>query len=215
MSRKSALGQLVNGVAKGLDEDSIEKENILSALKQTPVNYLGLLTESTALLKDIILIETPADPNTIQNLSKKDIIFAMYRANFFEKIQMPVLTDDQLTHLLSRTHELWGEHPTEPLGRWTEWCLWVHLNRRQNSVPITEVVAGTKTAEDMKQAWIERHQSREEWRRLQKVDHYDRYETPEDVPQSLRHLLMSPFIDEPEITEIEMQLYDSVVDNEP
>lgn len=213
MSSESELDRLVTAIAEGLNRDSGDKDIVLSALKRTPVNYLELLTGNTAFLKDFILIETPTDPNAIQDLSKKELIFTTCRANFFEKIRMPVLTDDQLTPLLLRTYELWGEHPTEPRGRWTEWCLWTHLNRRQNGVPVTEVIAGTKTAEDMKQAWIERHQLREEQRRLQKVDHYDQYETSEDVPRSLRHILMSPFLKEPNVTKVEIQLDDSVVED--
>lgn len=72
-------------------------------------------------------------------------------------------------------------------------------------MPITEVVAGDKTAEDLKQSWIDRHQAREERRRLQKIDNYDRYETTEEVPKSVRQVVMSPFIDETEMVEVEIE----------
>ncbi|WP_306061330.1 hypothetical protein [Natronococcus wangiae] len=161
-------------------------------------------------------MEVPDDPEKIQSLDKDEVIFATYRTNFFERIRMPALDDDQLEHLLARTHQLWGEHPTEPIGRWVDWCLWTHLNRRRNGIPITEVIAGDKSAEDMKEAWIKRHQVREDRRRLQKVNNYDRYDTPEDVPKSMRRLIMSPFIEDPEMANIEIDVRESTLtDDDP
>lgn len=191
-------------VMDGLEKNGADRSAILSALKQTPVNYLSLVKEEAAFVKELVLTETPSEPDDIHDLSEEEIIFATQRANFFEKIRMPALDDDQLEHLLIRTHQLWGEHPTEPMGRWVDWCLWTHLNRRRNSVPITEVIAGDKTANDLKEAWVKRHQARENRRRLQKVNNYDRYNTPDEVPQSLRRLIMSPFIENPEMADIEI-----------
>lgn len=194
MADENDIQRLISAIVEGLYEDGVKKENILTAIKQ--IEYLGLLSEGTTFLRELIITETPSEPDAIRELSKEEVIFATYRANFFEKIKIPVFTDDQLKHLILQSDELWGEHPTEPLGRWTKWCLWTHLNRRQNRIPITEVIEGTKNAEDLKQAWINRHQSREERRRLQKVDHYDQYDIPQDVPRSIREILMGPFMEE-------------------
>lgn len=198
-------GRLREAIAKGLDRDGSDVSNVLAALKNTPLDYLALVQEAGAFLKDLTFTETPSDPEKISELSPEEVVFATYRANFFEKIRMPVLSDEQLEQLLMRAHELWGQYPSEPLGRWVDWCLWTHLHRRRNSVPITEVIAGEKTAEDLKQSWIDRHQAREERRNLQKVDDYDRYETPDDVPKSVRQVIMSPFIEETEMKEVEIE----------
>lgn len=205
MSDKDDTSGLREAIAKGLDRDTSEVSNALSALKDTPLNYLELVQEGAAFLKELALSETPSDPEEISELSRDEIVFATYRANFFEKLRMPALDDEQLEYLLMRAHELWGESPSEPRGRWVDWCLWTHLHRRQNGVPISEVVAGDKTAEDLKQSWIDRHQAREERRRLQKVDNYDRYETPEEVPKSMHQIIMSPFIEEEEMVEVEIK----------
>lgn len=212
MSDKNNRGRIRKAVAEGLSRDKADFSNVLNSLKSIPLNSLELLQETTAFLKELTLTETPTDPEKIKQLTRDEVIFATYRANFFEKIRMPALDDDQLEHLLNRAHELWGEHPNEPLGRWVDWCLWTHLHRRRNSVPITEVVAGDKTAEDLKQSWIDRHQAREERRRLQKVDNYDRYETPDDVPKSIRELIMSPFIEKEEMVEVEIESESSTPD---
>jgi hypothetical protein len=205
MSDKDDTTAIREALAQGLDRDTSEVSNVLSALKNTPVNYLELVQEGAAFLKELALTETPSDAEEISELSRDKIVFATYRANFFEKIRMPALDDEQLEHLLMRVRELWGESPTEPRGRWVDWCLWTHLHRRQNGVPISEVVAGDKTAEDLKQSWVDRHQAREERRRLQKIDHDDRYETPEEVPKSVRQIIMSPFIQEEEMVEVEIE----------
>lgn len=205
MSEKDDTTRIREAIAEGLDRDTSDVSNVLSALKDTPLNYLELAQEGAAFLKELTLTETPSDPEEISKLSREEIIFATYRANFFEKIRMPALDDEQLEHLLMRAHELWGESPSEPLGRWVDWCLWTHLHRRQNGVPISEVIAGDKTAEDLKQSWVDRHQAREERRRLQKIDNYDRYETPEEVPKSVRQIIMSPFIEEEEMVEVEIE----------
>lgn len=205
MSEKDDAHRLREAIAEGMDQGSSDISNVLSALKNTPLNYLQLVQEATAFLKDLTLTETPSDPEEIKKLGKEEVVFATYRANFFEKIRVPALDDDQLENLLMRSHELWGEYPSEPLGRWVDWCLWTHLHRRREGVPITEVVAGNKTAEDLKQSWVDRHQAREERRRLQKIDNYDRYDGPEDVPKSIRQILMSPFIEEDEFVEVEVE----------
>lgn len=205
MSEKDDKNQIREAIAKGLDRDTSDVSNALSSIKNTPLNYLKLVQEATTFLRELALTETPTDPEEISELSREELIFVTYRANFFEKIRLPALDDEQLEHLLMRAHELWGEYPSEPLGRWVDWCLWTHLHRRRNSVPITEVVAGDKTAEDLKQSWIDRHQAREERRNLHKVDNYDRYETPEEVPKSLRQILMSPFIDEEEMVKVKIE----------
>lgn len=201
MSEKDDTSLVREAIFEGLDRDASDISTVLSAFKQTPINYMELLREETAFLRELITTETPSDLGEIKDLSKEEVIFATYRANFFEKLRIPALDDAQLEHLLMRTRELWGESPTEPQGRWVDWCLWTHLQRRRNGVPITEVVAGDKTAEDLKQSWIDRHKEREEKRRLNKVDQYDRYETPEDVPKSIQRVLMSPFIQEEVIQE--------------
>jgi hypothetical protein len=171
-----------------------------------------LVREAGTFLKELTFTETPSNPEEISELSQEEVVFATYRANFFEKIRMPALDDNQLEHLLMRTHDLWGEYPNEPLGRWVDWCLWTHLHRRQNSVPITEVIAGDKTAEDLKQSWIDRHQAREERRCLQKIDNYERYDTPDDVPRSIRGIIMSPFIEDDEMVEVEIESDSSTQD---
>lgn len=214
MSDPDDSDRVREAIAEGLDKESADVQDVLSAIKQTPLNYFDLVKQSAAFLKDLALTETPSDPEVIHELSKDEVIFSTYRANFFEKIRMPALTDDQLEHFLMRAYELWGEHPTEPMGRWVDWCLWAHLDRRRNGVPFTEVIAGDKTTEDMKQAWIQRHLVREERRRLQKVDNYDRYETPEDVPKSIHELIMSPFIEEPEMAEIAIDTGESAEEQE-
>lgn len=204
MSDKSDVDRIREAIVEGLDRSAPDVSNVLSALKETPLGYLELVQEAAVFLKGLTLTETPSDPEEISDLSREEVVFATYRANFFEKIRMPALDDDQLEHLLMRTHELWGEYPSEPIGRWVDWCLWTHIQRRQNGVPITEVIAGNKTAEDLKQAWVDRHQAREERRRLHKIDNYDRYEAPGDVPNSIRQIIMSPFIEEDEMEEVEI-----------
>ncbi len=196
-------GRLREAIVDGLGHNKADIDNALSALKHTPVNYLELVQEGTTFLKQLLTTETPSDPEEIATLSKKSVIFATYRANFFEKVRLPALDDEQLEHLLMRTHELWGEYPSEPIGRWVDWCLWTHLHRRHNGVPITEVVAGDKTADDLKQSWIDRHRDREERRRLEKIDKFDRYDAPNQVPMSIRHLVMSPFIEDEEVANVE------------
>lgn len=198
--------KLIQAIAEGLDRDEADIGNAFSTLKNAPFNQYELLAESITFLKQLTTTETPSDPEAISKLDKEALIFSAFRANFFEKIRMPALTDEQLECLLMRTHELWGEHPTEPLGRWVDWCFWLHLHRRRNGVPITEVVAGDKTASDLKQAWVERHQAREERRHLEKVDNYDQYNTPEDVPTTLHDLIMSPFIEDPDIAEVDIDV---------
>lgn len=209
MSDNNDLNRLREAIAGGLDQDTTDISNVFSALKQTPMNYLGLVEEGVTFLKQLSTTETPSDPSEIETLSKEAVVFATYRANFFEKIRMPAVDDEQLEHLLMRTQDLWGEYPSEPIGRWVDWCLWTHLHRRQNSVPITEVVVGDKTAEDLKQSWIDRHQDREERRQLQKVDNYDRYDAPSEVPTSIRELVMSPFIEEEEMADVNISSEES------
>lgn len=204
MNDKSDVDRIREAIAEGLDRNAPDVSNVLSALKETPLGYLELVQEAAVFLKELTLTETPNDPEEISKLSREEVVFSTYRANFFEKIRMPALDDGQLEHLLMRAHELWGEYPSEPIGRWVDWCLWTHIQRRQKGVPITEVIAGNKTAEDLKQAWVDRHQAREERRRLHKIDNYDRYEAPGDVPRSVRQIIMSPFIEEEEMEEVEI-----------
>lgn len=202
-------------IVEGFDANEADLGAVLDALKQNSVDHLILLREAVTFLKQLAVTETPADPEAIKELEKKEIVFVTYRVNFFERLRLPVVTDDQLEHLLMRAHELWGEHPTEPVGRWVDWCLWTHLHRRRNGIPISEVIAGNRTAKDLKDTWIERYQAREDRRRLQKVDNYDRYDVPEDVPPSIRHMVMSPFIEEPEIADVEVDINAPASETEP
>ena len=204
MSDKSDRDGVREAIANGLDQDSADMETVLEAIAQTPLNYLELVQESASYIKQLVTTETPENPEEIKQLSREEIIFATQRANFFEKLRMPALNDDQLEYLHMRSSEIWGEYPNEPIGRWVDWCLWTQLERRRNGVPITEVIAGDKTAEDLKEAWIERHQAREERRRLQKVDDYDRYDTVNDVPTSIQQIVMSPFVEDEELVEVEL-----------
>ena len=212
MSDKDDADQLREAIAKGIGKDEPDISNALLALKQSPINYFGLIQESITFLKQLATTETPSDPEIIKQFDKKEIRFATYRANFFEKIRMPVFDDEQLEYLLIRTHELWGEYPSEPVGRWVDWCLWTHLQRRRTGVPITEVIAGNKTADDLKQSWIDRHQAREDRRRLQKIDNYERYDKPGDVPASVQQLVMSPFIEKEEWADVEVVADESTQD---
>ena len=213
MSDDVDSSSFLTSIVRGLDTKEAEIDDILAVIKRTPISYLDLVTETVGFLKTLALSETPSDPDEIHDLNKEEVIAATYRVNFFAKIRIPALDDEQLEHLLMRAHEIWGEHPTEPMGRWVDWCLWTHLNRRRNGVPITEVIAGNKTATDLKEAWVKRHQAREDRRRLQKVDNFDRYETPEDVPKSIQQIVMSPFISESEMEEIDIELRDVTEEN--
>lgn len=194
--------QIRKEIIEGLEADEADLKSVLDALKKRSVNYLTLLRQAVTFLKQLTLAETPDDPSEIEELSKQEIIFITWRVNLFERLRLPAVGDKQLEHLLDRTHELWGEHPTEPIGRWVEWCLWTHLHRRRKSIPISQVIAGEPTAEELKRKWVERHQDREERRRQHKIDNYDRYETPKDVPPSIKHMVMSPFIEKSEVDEI-------------
>lgn len=104
MSDKDDTSGIREAIAQGLDRDTSEVSNVLSALKDTPLNYLELVQEGAAFLKELALTETPNDPEEISELSRDEIVFATYRANFFEKIRMPALDDEQLEHLLMRAH---------------------------------------------------------------------------------------------------------------
>ena len=210
MSEDKTVDQIREAIAGGLNQDSSSVNNLLSALSKTSLNHMSLLQESIGFFKTLALTETPDEPEEIKELSKEEIIFVTYRSNLFERLRMPVLDSEQLEYLLIRTHELWGEYPTEPKGRWVDWCVWTHLQRRENGVPITEVVAGDKKAKDLKESWIDRHQAREERRKLQKIDNYDRYEGMNDVPDSIHHVIMSPFIEDEDIAEVEIQPDESV-----
>jgi hypothetical protein len=195
--------QIRKEIIEGLDADEANLKSVLDALKKRSVNYLTLLRQAVTFLKQLTVTETPDEPSEIEKLSKEEIIFITWRVNLFERLRLPAVDDEQLEHLLERTHELWGEHPTEPIGRWVEWCLWTHLHRRRNSIPISQVIAGEPRAKELKRKWVERHREREERRRQHKIDNYDRYETPEDVPPSIQHMVMSPFIKESEMDEVE------------
>jgi hypothetical protein len=205
MSDQSTFDQLREAVASGLDRDTADLSTALGAFKDTPIQTFDLAQEAVAFLKELVTTETPSEPAEIKSLSKEEVVFATYRANFFEKIRIPALDDAQLEALYERTQTLWGEYPSEPTGRWVDWCLWTHLNRRRNGVAITEVIAGDKTAEDLKAAWIERHQAREERRQLKKIDDYDRYDSVGDVPPSIQQLVMSPFIEDEAMVDVAVE----------
>lgn len=201
-------------IIEGLETEEADLSAVLNALKQSSVDYLALLREAVTFLKQITVTETPEDPEAIKELTKEEIVFVTYRINFFERLRLPVVDDKQLEQLLMRTHELWGEHPTETKARWVDWCLWTHLHRRRNSIPISQVIAGDRTAKELKNMWIERHKAREDRRSLQKVDNYQKYDTPEEVPPSIRHLILSPFIEEPEMAEVDIEIDQSNVEAE-
>lgn len=203
MSENLTKRNVLEALIDGLQAESADRNTVLSALKP-PVNCLSLASETVTFLRELVLTETPEDPEELMALSKAEVRTATYRVNFFERLRVPAHDDEQLEHLYARAQELWGEHPTEPMGRWVEWCLWVHLHRRRNDGSLSDVVFGDGSVEDIKQVWAERHEAREQRRHLRKVDNYAQYDTPQDVPDSIRHHLMSPFIEDDEMVDIEV-----------
>lgn len=186
-----SIREVLNAVSEGL---SGEQATFGSSVKEAlSGNSLSAAREISGFLKRLVSEETPEDPDEIKQLSKDEIVMTIYRINLFEKLRHPVVDDEQLELLYQRTVEFWGEAPTEPVGRWAEWTLWVTRHRRQNGIDVTEVIEGNQTVEDIKEQWRERHQEREKRRKLHKMQNYDQYELPEDVPSSLRHVLLSPF----------------------
>lgn len=212
MTDDDGLSEVRKAIAEGLEQDAPKRTAVLSALGRMPIDQFGLLREGVAFLKKLVRTETPDDPGQIGELSKEEMIHVTYRVNFFEKLRHPAVDDAQLECLLNHAHELWGEHPTEPVGRWVDWSLWMHLNRRRNGIPIAAVLAGNKTTEELKEEWMNRHLERVERRNLQKVENYERYGAPEDVPPSLRQLVLSPLIEEPEVAAIEIETDDLPVE---
>ena len=201
----------IEGITEGLDREEGALIDVIKALLSR--SKFKVAVEGTAFLKRLVTTETPSDPEEIMAMSEDELFFTMCRINLFEKLRLPVVDDDQLDHLYRRTVELWGEAPTEPKGRLIEWNLWVTRHRRQNGIRITEVIEGDRSFEDIKQQWIDRHQAREERRKLREIENYEQYEIPEDVPSSYRHLLFSPFLqDEDEFPDVdlEQQIIDKV-----
>lgn len=187
---------IIIAIAKGLvdsAEESLPDPEILIEALETN-SYIQLTRDTAQFLGVLFRKEIPEEPEEISNLEKDELIFFTMRVNFFERLRHPVATDDQLNAMHARVQELWGEHPTEPLGRWVEWSIWTNIHRRSQGIPIGELVAGSRTATDVFESWIERHDDREEQRKLRKVTNYDRYDTPEEVPPGIRRLVMSPFL---------------------
>lgn len=194
---------IIDAIVDGVKKDDASFSDVVE--KSIQNSKLGALSETAALLKKLATEETPSDPDEIHKMSKDEIVITIYRMNLFEKLRHPVLDDRQLEELYQRTVDLWGEAPTEPKGRWAEWNLWVTLHRRRNGIAITEVIEGSKKVEDLKSHWIERHQAREERRKFHKMQNYDRYDLPEDVPPGIRQLVFNPFIeDEEELPDVEL-----------
>lgn len=191
-SETSPTKKLLNAFAEGLQKKNGDIGNVVSSILAG--SQVGAVKETAAFIKRLVTEETPKTREEIMEMSKEEIILTVYRINFFEKIRHPALNDEQIEHLYRRTAELWGEAPTEPIGRWAEWNLWVTRHRRRNGISITEVIEGTKSVEDIQEAWVERHQAREERRKLHKMVNYERYDVPEDVPPTLQSLVFSPFI---------------------
>jgi hypothetical protein len=188
--------ELFSEIADALEDDDADLTSIISAALSG--SRVKTARETFVFLKRLVTEETPSDEEEIMGMSKDEVVMTIYRMNFFEKIRHPVLDDQQIEHLYRRIVELWGEAPTEPVGRWAEWNIWVTRHRRRNGISITEVIEGEKTVEDIQQLWVERHQAREKRRKLHKMVNYDRYEVPEDVPPGLRHILFSPFVKDEE-----------------
>lgn len=196
---------IINAFVTGLDKDSTNLSTIVRSLAKG--SKLKVASETIGFLKRLATEETPNDPEKINQMSKDQVIITIYRINLFEKLRHPVLNDEQIEHLYQRTIDLWGRAPTEPKGRWAEWNLWATLHRRRNGIAITEVIKGDKKFDDIKDQWIERHKAREERRNFHKMQNYDRYDFPEDVPPGLRQIIFSPFIEDeddlPDIDQLE------------
>lgn len=200
--------ELFNEIADSLKDDDANLTSIISA--GLSGSRIGVARETFVFLKRLVTEETPDEKEQIMNMSKDEVIMTVFRMNFFEKLRHPVLDDQQIEHLYQRTVELWGEAPTEPIGRWAEWNTWVTRHRRRNGISITEVIEGEKTVDDIQKLWVERHQAREKRRKLHKMVNYERYEVPEDVPSGLRHILFSPFAkDEETVPDAEITDLDS------
>ncbi|MFC6939139.1 hypothetical protein ACFQE8_04065 [Salinirubellus sp. GCM10025818] len=205
------MRELLAAIADGLEKENGNLGSVVIAILSG--GRIAAAKETVAFLKRLVTEETPDSGDEIMEMSKDEMIITVYRINFFEKLRHPAVNDKQIEHLYRRVVELWGEAPTEPIGRWAEWNLWVSRHRRRNGISITGVIEGEKTVDDIQQAWVERHQAREERRKLDKMVNYERYEVPEDVPPTLRHLLFSPSIkDEDSLPETDLP---DVVTSEP
>jgi len=194
-SDESSEGVL-DAFVTGLNKDKADLTSVVGSL--TKGSKLRVASETIGLLKRLATEETPSDPEKINEMSKDEVIITIYRINLFEKLRHPALDDKQIEQIYQRTVDLWGRAPSEPIGRWAEWNLWVTLHRRRNSIAITEVVMGDKKVEDIKKKWVERHQAREDRRNYHKMQNYERYDFPEDVPPGLRQIIFSPFIEDEE-----------------
>lgn len=193
-------------LAEGLLDSTsgaVDPRTFLKAIREN--DYVQLSKDTGRAIHRFITEETPSEPDDIQELDKEDLVFHTMRANVLEKLRLPGLNTDQLEAMHERSRQLWGEYPTEPTGRWTEWTLWTIIHYREKGTPVTELVAGTKTTKDLFDSWVERHEDREEQRRLRKVANYDRYELPEEVPPGIRGLVMSPFI-EAEVDDVTVEI---------
>jgi hypothetical protein len=198
-SNEDGLG----GIAEGLDREGVTLTDVIKTTLSG--SNVAAARETVGFVKRLVTEETPENPDLIMELSKDDVIIMVYRINLFEKLRLPVVDDEQINQLYQRALDLWGESPTEPIGRWVEWNLWVTRHRRKNGIPITEVIEEKKTVAEIKDQWVKRHQDREEQRKLRKIENYEKYDVPEDVPSSLHHLLFSPFIqDRDEVPEVEL-----------
>lgn len=193
-STEKDLGE---AVADGIENDDANFTSVIKKLLRG--KRIGAVTEIVGFLNRLITSETPDTREQIQELSKDEIVITIYRLNLFEKLRHPVLDDNQVEWLYERTVDLWGEAPTEPAGRWAEWNLWVTRHRRRNGISIAEVIEGKKTVEDIREQWIERHQAREERRQHHRFVNHEKFDAPEEVPPSLKHLLFSPCIEDEEV----------------
>jgi L-fucose mutarotase/ribose pyranase (RbsD/FucU family) len=202
--KNSKESSTVDGIVEGLDKDDGSLTAVIKAVLSR--SKFAAAVEATAFLKRLVTEETPEERDTIMEMSEDELFITMCRINLFEKLRLSAVDDDQLDHLYQRTIDIWGEAPTEPKGRLIEWNLWVTRHRRRNGIRITEVIEGDKTVDDIKQRWIERHQAREERRKLREIQNYDQYEVPEDAPSSYRHLLFSPFLrDEDDLPDVDIE----------
>ena len=196
-----------DAITEGLEREGVTLTDVVKSVLSG--GNITATRETVGFVKRLVTEETPDDPDEIMELSKDEIVIMIYRVNFFEKLRHPVVDDEQLEHLYQRTLDLWGEAPTEPIGRWAEWNLWVTRHRRKNGIPITEVIEGERTVAEIRQQWVARHQDREEQRKLRKMENHEKYDVPEDVPSSLKHILFSPFIqDKDEVSEMVVEKED-------
>lgn len=187
ISARELTGILMEA-ATGEDHPSIDK--VIRAVKQNQAVLLA--SEGVRIVRTLVMTETPG-PDGIAELSKDELPLHVMRINFLSKFRLTPVDGAQLEALQERTRDLWGEHPTEPTGRWAEWCLWTLQQKRASGQSLTEVVAGEKDLQELLAQWRERHEAREEARKVRKIENVPELDDIEDVPPSLRAALLSPF----------------------